>query len=156
MKFTAAFLALIPFVTALPPALSSTAEVKNSTELTTLALPIPTNLLIHVLQITARTQGNVCVLPADWQSCLKFLTHTSSTSFARLGDSLAPAASSTARVVNADFNCSNEQHGPIRNPGIPNLNSDGFVPFNDQISSFKCFFGRWSFKCGRNMNLVEA
>ncbi|KAJ6533055.1 hypothetical protein B0H19DRAFT_1272545 [Mycena capillaripes] len=35
------------------------------------------------------------------------------------------------------FNCSSEQLGPIRNPGISNLNSNGFIPFNNQISSFK-------------------
>ncbi|KAJ6533059.1 hypothetical protein B0H19DRAFT_1272536 [Mycena capillaripes] len=46
MKFTTAFPPLIPFVTALPPALRSTVEVTNSTK------------------ITARTQGNVFVCTA--------------------------------------------------------------------------------------------
>ncbi|KAF7324019.1 hypothetical protein MKEN_00624000 [Mycena kentingensis (nom. inval.)] len=38
----------------------------------------------------------------------------------------------------SDINCQGQQAGPFRSPGIPNLANIGL---NDQVSSFKCFFG---------------
>jgi hypothetical protein len=37
----------------------------------------------------------------------------------------------------SDAGCTNQQLGPIRSPGIANLNVAATVAFNDHISSFK-------------------
>ncbi|KAJ7347074.1 hypothetical protein DFH08DRAFT_208777 [Mycena albidolilacea] len=38
-----------------------------------------------------------------------------------------------------DLGCTGQQLGPVRSPGISNLVAN--AGFNDQISSFQCFFG---------------
>jgi hypothetical protein len=46
-------------------------------------------------------------------------------------------AALTYNTSSSAFGCSGEQLGPIRNPGITNLNQAGLTDFNDALSSFK-------------------
>ncbi|KAK7045009.1 hypothetical protein R3P38DRAFT_2882090 [Favolaschia claudopus] len=130
MKFTAAFFALIPFVAAMPPVFERSTDTTNSTQ-----------------ELVARTQGNVfvCTDAGFTGTCGVF--HGNSGECVNLpsqfNDNISSVGPDSGQdcFFYIDINCSGGQLGPIRSPGISNLNVAATVGFNDHISSFKCFFG---------------
>ncbi|KAJ7136977.1 hypothetical protein C8R44DRAFT_976360 [Mycena epipterygia] len=136
MKFSTAFFALVPLVAALP-AVHNT-EASNTTAV-----------------ISARIQGNVfvCVnagfnIPCDVfhgssGQCVNFPSSFNDNISAVGPDSDQDCFFFMQVFVKQpnDAGCSGASLGPIRNPGIANLNVPPTVPFNDHISSFRCFFG---------------
>ncbi|KAJ7136989.1 hypothetical protein C8R44DRAFT_364355 [Mycena epipterygia] len=128
MKFSTAFFALVPLVAALP-AVNNT-EASNTTAV-----------------ISARIQGNVfvCVNAGFNIPCDVF--HGSSGQCVNFPSSFNDNISAVGPDSDQDCfffidaGCSGASLGPIRNPGIANLNVPPTVPFNDHISSFRCFFG---------------
>ncbi|KAJ7436067.1 hypothetical protein B0H11DRAFT_1937018 [Mycena galericulata] len=123
MKFTFAFFALIPLVYALP------APEDNPGAL------------------SARTQGNVrvCVDAGFTGDCTTL--HSSSGQCVNVplvfNDNISSVGPDDGQdcFFFIDANCGGSSLGPIRFPGIPDLNIDADVAFNDAISSFSCFFG---------------
>ncbi|KAJ6620489.1 hypothetical protein B0H10DRAFT_1079081 [Mycena sp. CBHHK59/15] len=123
MKFTTAFFALIPLV---------------------YAIPAPER---DLGALSARTQGNVFVcVDADFTGQCTTL-HGSSGQCVNVplvfNDNISSVGPDSGQdcFFFIDANCGGSSLGPIRDPGIPNLNVDATVAFNDAISSFKCFFG---------------
>ncbi|KAJ7117572.1 hypothetical protein C8R44DRAFT_879133 [Mycena epipterygia] len=136
MKFTAAFFALIPLVYAIPA-------------------PDP-----ELPSISSRTQGAVfvCVNAGFTAPCAKF--SGASGQCVNFPDAFNNDISSVGPDSGQDCfffvgtGCSGATLGPIRDPGIADLaepelptttsalgSSPTSTNFNDQISSFKCFFG---------------
>ncbi|KAJ7260151.1 hypothetical protein C8J57DRAFT_1514853 [Mycena rebaudengoi] len=133
MKFATALFALVPLVTALPPAVRTVeAEVRNATALATFEYaPIDTVVCLTV------SFSFVCVDAGFQNSCATF--HGSSGQCVNFPPNLNDVISSFGPDSGQDcFIFVGPQNGPIRNPGIPNL---AIIGFNDAISSFKCFFG---------------
>ncbi|KAJ7140857.1 hypothetical protein C8R44DRAFT_726570 [Mycena epipterygia] len=131
MKFTIALFALIPLV---------------------YALPAPEG---DLGALSARTQGNVfvCVNAGFTGDCTTL--HGSSGECVNVplvfNDNISSVGPDSGqdcfffmqvfpRALD-DANCGGSSLGPIRDPGIPDLNIDADVAFNDAISSFSCFFG---------------
>ncbi|KAJ6603069.1 hypothetical protein B0H10DRAFT_2217616 [Mycena sp. CBHHK59/15] len=126
MKSITAFIVLIPFVAAVPPTLHSA----SSTE------------------IVARSPGNVfvCVEAGFTGHCGNFAGASGQcVNFpSDFNDDITAVGPDDGQdcFFYIDANCSNEQLGPIRSPGLANLrDTPEHLPFNDAISSFKCFFG---------------
>ncbi|KAK7051757.1 hypothetical protein R3P38DRAFT_2857227 [Favolaschia claudopus] len=130
MKFTAAFLTLIPFVAAMPPVLERSANATDSTH-----------------ELVGRTQGNVfvCVDAGFNPPCQTFHGNSGQcVNFpAEFNDDITAVGPDSGQdcFFFIDGDCTNAQLGPIRSPGISDLNVAATVAFNDHISSFKCFFG---------------
>ncbi|KAJ7277904.1 hypothetical protein C8J57DRAFT_1465739 [Mycena rebaudengoi] len=114
MKFSTAFFALIPFVaaTALPPAPQTPGNVRVCTD--------------------AGFTGNCITLNGGSTQCNNFPGD--------FNDNISSFGPDDGQdcFIFVDAGCTGAQAGPIRFPGISNLNDIGF---NDKISSWKCFFG---------------
>ncbi|KAJ7347255.1 hypothetical protein DFH08DRAFT_960605 [Mycena albidolilacea] len=118
MKFTTALFALIPLI---------------------YALPAPEG---DLGALSARTQGNVrvCVDAGFTGDCTTL--HGSSGECVNVPLVFNDNISSVGPDPGQDCfffmqaNCGGSSLGPIRVPGIPNLNIDADVAFNDAISSF--------------------
>ncbi|KAJ7473536.1 hypothetical protein FB451DRAFT_1398648 [Mycena latifolia] len=121
MKFTPAFLALVPLVYAIPA-------------------PEPA--------LSARAQGAVfvCGNAPFVQPCTKFRGASGecvnfSAAFNDNISSVGPDAGQECFFF-IDGGCSGASFGPIRSPGIANIATNpSTAGFNDQLSSFRCFFG---------------
>ncbi|KAK7023304.1 hypothetical protein R3P38DRAFT_3537792 [Favolaschia claudopus] len=126
MKFTAVFLTLIPFVAAMPPVLERSANATDSTH-----------------ELVSRTPGTVfaCVNAGFAPPCGVF--HGNSGQCVNFPSPFNDDITSVGPDPGQDCfffidgDCQNQQLGPIRSPGIANLNVAGTVEFNDHISSFK-------------------
>ncbi|KAK7050596.1 hypothetical protein R3P38DRAFT_3608439 [Favolaschia claudopus] len=132
MKFTAAFLALIPLVAAIPPVFERSADVVDASNSTQLEARIQGNVFVCV---DAGFTGNCGVFHGASGQCISFGPD--------FNDDISAVGPDSGQdcFFFIDGDCLGAQLGPIRNPGIPNLNVPPNVQFNDQISSFKCFFG---------------
>ncbi|KAJ7696277.1 hypothetical protein B0H17DRAFT_1198196 [Mycena rosella] len=125
MKLSAAFFALVPFVAAIP-APGNVVDTASTTAV-----------------ISARTQGNVfvCTEAGFLADCAIF--HGASNQCVDLTPDFNDVISAIGPDPDQDCffwtdpNCIGEQLGPIRSPGIANLNVGADVPFNDNLSSFK-------------------
>ncbi|KAK7051754.1 hypothetical protein R3P38DRAFT_2857212 [Favolaschia claudopus] len=130
MKFTAAFLALIPFVAAMPSVLERSTDATNSTQ-----------------ELVARTPGNVfvCTDAGFTGDCGTFHGNSGQcVNFpGEFNDDITAVGPDDGQdcFFFIDAGCTNQQLGPLRSPGIANLNVAATVAFNDHISSFQCFFG---------------
>ncbi|KAJ7849573.1 hypothetical protein B0H13DRAFT_1906114 [Mycena leptocephala] len=126
MKFSTAFFALVPLVAALPPALRSV-EGTNGTRDHRSMLGTPrANIFVCT---DAGFTGNCGVFTGTSGECINFPSS--------FNDDITAVGPDDGQ----DCFFYMQQLGPIRSPGIANLNVAATVAFNDHISSFKCFFG---------------
>ncbi|KAJ7123984.1 hypothetical protein C8R43DRAFT_39935 [Mycena crocata] len=117
MKLTAAFLALIPLVCAMP------------TPDKELAARTPGNVFVC---IDGNFAGQCTTLHSASGQCVNVpLVFNDNIS------SVGPDAGQDCFFF-TDANCGGSRLGPLRSPGNANLGGNSF---NDAISSFQCFFG---------------
>ncbi|KAJ7136979.1 hypothetical protein C8R44DRAFT_869062 [Mycena epipterygia] len=135
MKISTAFFALVPLIAALPPALRTapgSIEVAKANAM-----------------ISSRTQAGafVCTDAGFTGSCAVFNALSGQcinlpANFIADISSVGPDAGQECFffmqvLVKDDIDCTGESLGPIRTPGITDLNVAATVAFNDHISSFQ-------------------